>query len=186
MPTFSCNGTYRDAFGNDQSFAGSKGSIDWSGAPWIEVGESDGPGAGDVRVTNDISDFQVRLRDNDNGGEGIERTVDLTDATAASLSYEYRRQGLDSADDYVAVQVRASMSDPWTELTRHTGSATDGAYQTATHDISDHIAPTTQIRLAPTALTSYSREESGSSFCSQVAPPSLVLKTPRSGLAFHR
>ena len=144
---FSCSGTYRDAFDNDQSFAGSSGSIDWSGAPWVEVGESDGPGAGDVRVTNDISDFQVHIRDNDNGGEGIERTVDLTDATAASLSYEYRRQGLDSTGDYAVVQVRASPSDPWTELARHRGSATDGAYQAATHDISGHIAPTTQIRL---------------------------------------
>ena len=70
-PVGGCNGMYADGF-NARTFSGTDGSLPWSG-DWQEVGEGDGPTSGDVGVGRDLSDYQLRLRDNDNGGEGVER-----------------------------------------------------------------------------------------------------------------
>jgi len=142
-----CNGTYRDEF-NATGFSGSDGTISWSTSPWAEVGESDGATSGDVRVTTDQSNYQLRIRDNDNGGEGVERVADLSGATSASLSFEYRRVGLDNVNDYVAVYTSSGgAAGPWAEITRIEGGDNDGSYQAFITDISDHISANTAIRL---------------------------------------
>jgi hypothetical protein len=140
-----CNGTYRDEF-NDRVYSGSDGTLVWS-SPWVEVGESDGPTGGDTRVENDLSDFQLRIRDNDNGGEGVERMVDLSGATHAILTFDYRRMDLDSSIDYVALSVSTNGSlGPWTELIQ-IGTDNDISYQSFTQNISAYISANTVIRL---------------------------------------
>lgn len=143
-----CSGTYRDAF-NAESWSGSDGSLSWTG-PWAEVGESNGPSSGDIRIMSDLGDNRLRIRDNDNGGEGVERVVDLSGAATATLSFDYRRQALDSSGDYVAVFVSSNgTSGPWTELpeARIAGPDNDGSYQPLEVDISASISATTAIRL---------------------------------------
>jgi len=145
-----CNGTFRDEF-NSVSLSGSDGNLDWSG-DWAEVGESDGPGAGDTRISNDESDYQLLTRDNSNGGVGVERELDLSGAASVTLNYLYRRD-LKNADDYTTVDIRdGNTASPWSELTRHQGPANDKKYESATHDISSFASSRTQIRFrtAPT------------------------------------
>ena len=140
-----CDGTFRDNF-DTRAWNGSNGSLNWS-TDWLEVGESDGATSGDIQVMNDQSNYQVRIRDNDNGGEGIEREVDLGGATTANLSYDYRRMNLDNVNDYVSVQISTNgASGPWVEVARHDGSGNDSNYQPSSHDISAFIATTTRVR----------------------------------------
>jgi hypothetical protein len=140
-----CSGTYRDKF-NDTVWSGSDGTLSWSG-PWGEVGESNGPTSGDVRVRNDESNYQLQIRDNDNGGEGVELIVDLEGATNAMLSFNYRRSGLDRSSDYVAIYISINgTAGPWTELDQ-IGTSNDSSYQPYTRDISAYISATSAIRL---------------------------------------
>jgi hypothetical protein len=152
----SCDGTFRDEF-NATSYSGSDGSLDWAGN-WLEVGESDGAAAGDIRVMNDDSNYQLRTRDNANGGVGVDREIDLSGASSATFSYVYRRDLKDS-DDYTKVEIRdGNLALPWAELARHQGPANDGGYQSASHDISSYISTRTQIRII-TAPTMGNNEE---------------------------
>lgn len=111
------------------------------------MGESNGPTSGDVQVTPDESNYQLRIKDNDNGGEGVEREADLSGASSATLSFDYRRQGLDSSTDYVKVEISSNgVSGPWTEIARFQGSGTDSSYQPFSQDISGYISGNTRIR----------------------------------------
>ena len=142
----SCPGIYLDEF-NAQSFSGSDGSLSWSN-PWQEVGESNGATSGDIRVQSDNGPYQLRIRDNDNGGEGVQRLVDLAAFTTATLTLDYRRHGLDNSNDYVALSVSSSgVGGPWTELDRFAGGGTDSTYQSTSYDITSFISSSTAIRL---------------------------------------
>ncbi len=129
------------------SFAGSDGVLSWS-EPWEEVGESDGPGSGDVRIRMEGGELALRIRDNQNGGEGVERNVDLSAMPNAALSYYFARQSLDNSSDYVAVEISAKGSEgPWTELTRHAGPNNEsGFFDFARFDISAFISSDTRLR----------------------------------------
>ena len=130
------------------SFGNSDGTLDWSANPWLEIGESDGPGSGDVRIRDDLGDGRLQLQDNDNGGEGVQRQADLSGAVTASLSYYYRRDKLDDANDYVRLEISANgAAGPWTELVTHAGPGTDGAYLPTTFDITPYISLATRIRM---------------------------------------
>lgn len=140
-----CSGTFRDEF-NARSFSGSNGSLPWPD-PWQEVGESNGPTSGDIAVLNDVGNYQLRTRDNDNGGEGVQRETDLSEAGSATLSYLYRRNGLDNPNDYTTVDISATgSSGPWTELARYQGPGSDSNYQSASHDITAYLSANTTVR----------------------------------------
>ena len=146
-PSGSCDGTYRDEF-NAVSFAGSDGTLTWTG-DWQEVGETDGANRKDVRVVNDISNYQLQLQDNDNGGEGVSREANLYGASSAKLSFDYRRSGLDNSNDYVTVEISPTgTAGPWTERGRFAGSATDGSYIPWSYTLAaDEITANTAVRL---------------------------------------
>ncbi len=152
-----CNGSYKDSF-YFQTFSGSNGTLAWS-TDWVEMGESDGPTSGDIIVGSDggvdivpidgdvaLISYQLRLRDNDNGGEGVGREADLSSAGSATLSFNYKRVGLDRASDYVTVQINSGATDRWTEIERIEGPGTDDAYQPLSIDISSYASATTRIR----------------------------------------
>lgn len=111
---------YGDDFGS-VSFALSTGSMPWTD-PWEELGEGDGANAGDVRVQ--VSPQALQLQDNDNGGEGVRRRVDLSRFTSATLSFEYARYALE-ADDYITVSIGDGSANGWVELGRIQGPGTD-------------------------------------------------------------
>jgi hypothetical protein len=90
---------------------------------------------------------QLRIRDNDGGGEGVMRRANLENAVTATLSLQYRRENLISAGDYVAVEVSTNGTlGPWFEITRFAGPDNDTAYQSFSMDISAYIDADFAIR----------------------------------------
>ena len=73
------------------------------------------------------------------------RQANLSAYTSATLSFIYRRSLLDDAGDYVAVQVSKD-GGAWAELGQLSGAATDGAYRSASYNISAYIGASTRIR----------------------------------------
>ena len=141
-----CNGTYRDEF-NAIALDGSDGTFDWSLTPWEEIGETDGINKKDVRILNDTSNYQLQIKDNNNGGEGMQRALNLEGAINASLSFIYRRKRLDNSDDYVSVLISTTGSaGPWSELDK-IGTNNDSVYQPYSRDITSYSSANTVIRL---------------------------------------
>jgi hypothetical protein len=139
-PSEDCNGVFRDEF-NTVSFSGNDGTLAWSN-DWQEIGESDGPGSGDIVVSNNL-----RLQDNDNGGEGVMRTADLSRAQKAALSMDATTSGLDSSSDYVDVLISADgESGPWEQLQRIAGPSNTVDIKVS-HDISKFLSANTTVRL---------------------------------------
>lgn len=141
---------YADDF-ESGGFSGSTGVLEWAG-PWEEVGESDGAGSGDIRV-NRFGGTQsqvLRVRDNDNGGEGVSRQFDLSGVfDSRELALTAWRDGLDNASDFVAISARTD-GGSWTELGRIEGPGTDalgGPGLQRTFDLSDYASSRTEIRL---------------------------------------
>lgn len=140
----SCDGTFRDEF-NTQSYSNNDGSLSWS-TDWLEINENNGWDSGDERVDDNDSDFHLQVRDNDGGGEGVQREADLSANTAATFSFEYRRDGFDNENDYVMVHVSDNGGISWAELDRFTGPGTDSSYVPKSYDISAYISSNTRIR----------------------------------------
>ncbi len=147
-PGGACGGTLRDEF-NSISYAGSNGSLPWA-TDWQEVNESDGPFSGDEIVATDLSNYQLRVQDNDGGGEGVMRQADLSAYTVATLSFDYRRIGLDDANDFVAIQVSKD-GGAWVELGRLAGPANDVGYSAASYDLTPYISANVRIRFVGSA-----------------------------------
>ncbi len=141
--------TFRDEF-NARAFNNNDGTLNFS-TNWLEIGEFDGATNGDVLVLNDQSNYNLRIKDNDNGGEGVQRQADLSAFTAATLSFDYRRSGLDDVNDYVAAWASGDGGASWAELDRFTGPSNDGSYQSTSYDLTPYIAANTRIRLLGSA-----------------------------------
>ncbi|NNK81470.1 MAG: cadherin-like domain-containing protein, partial [Flavobacteriales bacterium] len=138
----SINHNIRDEFNNNGSPSGNDGSTfpadSWTGN-WIEIGESDGFGSGDVRVTGN----SLRIRDNNNGGEGAYRAADISVASTATLSYDYDENSLDSTSDSVQVSVYDGIG--WTRLTSYHGGDGNSA-GSESFDITAYISNDFRIR----------------------------------------
>lgn len=147
-----CNGTFRDEF-NDIVYSGNNGTFNWLG-DWQEINESDGPTRGDERVFADLYEVpdmptnQLFVRDNDGGGEGVMRALDLSNATTATLSFDYKPAGLDNSNDYASVQMSSTgVTGPWTEVVRFAGPANETAYQLFSTDISSYLSADAVLRI---------------------------------------
>ncbi len=141
-----CSGNYLDEFNTDESYSGNDGSLGWS-ADWIEINESNGAGSGDEQVRSDSGqNYVLRIRDNDGGGEGVQREADLSGYTNAILRFNYRRSSLDDDDDNVTIELSSNGGGSWTEIDRIEGPGDDSGYQSFTQDISSYISNNTNIR----------------------------------------
>ena len=141
---FDCGVNYSDNF-DSASFALNNGSANFT-TPWNEIGESDGATSGDVRVFNDSGDPRLRIRDSDNGGEGVEREMDLSMGTQATLTLMSRRDRLDNSNDYVALSASGDGGVTWTEVDRYAGPDNDADYVNQSYDLSPYISNQTRIR----------------------------------------
>ena len=130
-------GTVRDEF-NATSFGNNDGTENWLGE-WVEIKENDGPNKGDLRVYNN----RLMVKDDD---KGIQRTVDLSGAVAASMSLQYRRKSLDSSSDYVVLEISNDGGATWSEIDRFMGPGTDRDMIPATYNLSGSAGGHTIIR----------------------------------------
>jgi len=148
--------TFRDEF-NARSYNNNNGTANWA-TNWLEINESDGATSGDEQVIADTSSYVLRIQDNDGGGEGVQRGVDLSGYDTATLSFTYRRNALDNANDHVTVSISNNGGSSWTELDRFQGPTNDSGYIAWSRDISAYIAPNTRIRfLSSSALAGNER-----------------------------
>lgn len=145
-------GTYVDDF-RTQVYNGSYGSVNWASAPWVET-DAGGGGAtgGQVQVrpagsgTPEIDRATLRVFGVNNS---IYRPADLSGADFAVLTYDWRRIGLDSNSEFIAVDVSSNGGGSWTEIARYRGvttDTTDAAYSSAGHDISAFATANFRLR----------------------------------------
>lgn len=150
-PSGSCAGTYADDF-DTLGFGGSTGTLAWSG-PWQEWNESDGPSSGDIAVRDSGGNGWLRVQDNDGGGEGAGRRLDLTGVVKAMVTLTYRRTGLDTSSDYVALYVGEPSTITSSEVARISGPGSDSTLQTLSVDISAQAgAPAALLLLGSSTL----------------------------------
>lgn len=133
--------TYLDRFSTNTVANQSYGTRSWAANAWFEVNESDGFGAGDVRI---LAANGLRLQNTNNGAR---RTASLVGSIEATLSFRYAESNLNlEVGDYVDVSVATSATPSvWTLLKRYTGA--DGNQSgTDSFDITPFIAGATTIR----------------------------------------
>lgn len=126
--------TYSDSF-NPTSYTNNEGSQDWS-SDWLESGDDGSASSGYIRIRR--GELQFRRLSNEN----IVRAVDLTGATSATLSLDWRTVDIE-ADEVLALQI-SSDGSAYTTLATFTG--TD--YGSFSQDISAYLSSTTTIRFA--------------------------------------
>ena len=133
--------TYADFF-NAASYANDDGTLSWSGN-WFEFADDGSPFGGDVFITNNLGANRLLVQDNTNGAG---RQVDLSAETNATLSFDYRRQGLE-AGKYVSIWIsnNGGAGGSWTELDRFVGPTNDPGFNSVSYDISAYIANNTVI-----------------------------------------
>jgi serine protease AprX len=117
----------------------------WPEADWVEVGEADGPVAGDIAVTSFFAGQQQGLR-LQGAAKGIQGVADLSYASSAMLSLAYRRKDLTAQTDFVTVQASADGGATWVDLDQWVGPATDAEMQAATYDLGGFLTASFAVR----------------------------------------
>ena len=129
-------GTYVDRFGTI-SFGNNNGSLGWS-TDWIEGSESDGPASGKVHA---LEGHLVVSQSN----QSAEREFDLSDASSATLSFDYALRYLWDPSQYITLDISSDGGNSWAELDRFEGPAEYAIYS-ASYDLSAYNSANTRIR----------------------------------------
>ncbi len=165
--------TYLDLV-NALSYTNNDGTLTWTSA-WNEIGDDANVAAGDVRIAADLGANRIRI-ENDNNA--LRRQADLTTFTSATLSFLYRRNSLDSVNEWVAVRVSGDGGGSFTEIARY-ANGTDAAYIPVAFDISAFIAANTMIEF--TSSTTATMAAGDQVFFDNVLiggpPPAIIVKT---------
>jgi serine protease AprX len=138
--------TYRDEF-NNRSFKGSIGTEGWAATPWIEIGETDGPFYGGVKVNSGYyaNNYCLELSGSHSNTWGTYRQVNLNGAASTTLTFKYWRV-LGTTSGNVQLQVSADGGTSWTMLDSIPLNTTDAAVQTAQYDLAAYANANTVLR----------------------------------------
>lgn len=142
------------------SYSNNDGTQNWTNS-WQETGESDGVSAGKVRVRNDLctSGYCLRLgtpsevSPSSYSNRGAIRQTDLTDATSATLSFNYFTE-VNSGSSTVTLSVSNNGGSSWTSLKTYTISSTNFSANPESFDISAYASANTQIRFLTSGSSS--------------------------------
>ena len=129
---------------------------------WTETGDDNSATTGEFTIAHDpttaAGQFQIRLSDNDgeadgsptvsNPGDILQRAFDLSEATSATLTFDYRRQIPDGDSNDVFIVWASSDGVTFTQIGQIGGGTfVDAAYQTFTYNLlPSQISATTTIR----------------------------------------
>jgi len=143
-------------------FRHNSGTRNWT-SPWQELGESDGPKAGNIYLgVNEYWDRILIQETNYDGSwaraKGIGRSTDLSTATTAVLSFVYKRMSMEGAD-FVKLEVTPDRGANWYEIARFT-AASDSTFQNASYNISPLISADFAIRF----VTDFAQTDSADYF----------------------
>lgn len=147
VPTLSASAqseSVRDDF-NSVSYTGSDGSRPWSG-PWMEIGESDGPSAGQVSVgsTGCSESGCLQLAGGPLGQAGARRGADLSGLTTTTLRYDMHIGAALLSTGTLRVQVRGKGSG-WVTLGTETLLLQTGP-SSESFDVSAYAGPDFELR----------------------------------------
>jgi serine protease AprX len=137
------------------SYESNLGTRNWL-TPWIEVGENDGPLAGDIYLSNFEGSRRLHFWETYSDGSwdpiaGIMRSVDLSGSSESRLSFLYSRSTM-MEDDYIAIEASTNGGASWAEVGRISGKGTsnisvsDYGWRYAEFDLTPFISTNTQIR----------------------------------------
>ena len=134
------------------SYSQNSGSENWTG-DWAEIGESDGTSAGIARVRNDLCTSGNCLRLGVPSGNsrqtysnrGVLREVDLSSATSATLTFDYRG-GRSRGNQTVVLSISNDGGSNWNTLQSYVINGGNTPAGTASFDISAYTSSDTQIR----------------------------------------
>ena len=133
----------RDNF-DSHDYIGNDGLANWSDG-WHEIGESDDSSAGEVHIVD--ADLGVGdhhwLHLNPVDGFGAYRSVDLSLATSATLSFGYERAT--SGSHALNIEVSSDGGLNWANLDT-ISAGTDVGMVTASHDLTSYMSANTQVR----------------------------------------
>ncbi|WP_339841521.1 Calx-beta domain-containing protein [uncultured Maribacter sp.] len=131
--------TYLDRF-SSVSYSNNNGSQSFS-TNWIETGDTDnGPNNQYIRISNDRLELYYLY------GENIRRTADLSGASSATLSFDWRAISLGGNRD-LDVQISNNGGASYASIGTITGNNNSGAFS---QNISAYISATTTVRFAKT------------------------------------
>ncbi|MFN8597443.1 MAG: S8 family peptidase [Anaerolineae bacterium] len=144
-------------------FRHNSGTRNWT-SPWLEMGESDGPTAGNIRLAT--SDYWDRILIQEQAGDGdgwtrvkgVGRATDLSTATTAVLSFVYKRVSLEG-NDFVKLELTPDHGTTWYEVARFTAGS-DSAFQSVNYNISPLISAGFGLRF----VTDYEQTDGGDYF----------------------
>src|SRR3990172_5931620 len=144
------DGTYLDTF-STSSYSNSDGTLSWSGSPWQEIGESDGPSAGGVMFeTIRCTSGSCLWFDDDYPDTviGARRTANLSGGAAATLRFDYQlEQDFANTTTEFYLEAATSASGPWTRLATYVVNTTHTTPQHAAFDLTAFISATTTVRI---------------------------------------
>ncbi len=155
--------TYVDAFAAI-AYNGSSGTQAWTASPWQEIVEADGPAAGFVQVVANVacaSGDCLRIGGGTIDTRGLQRPANVSGATAATLTFSYRRQLAtcpNTSTANVALQV-SSNGTTWATLATYNLNNCDAVPVAQVFDLTPYIAAATRIRfvgVGTTAATDFS------------------------------
>ena len=140
--------TVRDEF-SIISYTNNDGTANWT-TDWLEITEVDGASAGDIQIINDQGSNRLRIS---GSNKGVQREVNLSGATVATLTFDYRSESLDRGNEYVNLEISSDGGASWAELIRFKGPQDDASYQSQSpgYDITSYISANTRIRLIGSA-----------------------------------
>ena len=155
-PPFAITNTLRDEFGT-VAYTNQDGTANWSG-DWTEVEAEGSPnnidiivtGGGELQVANDLG-YDTQLA-------GIYRTMDLTGATNATFTYDWRTEGDLETTDSMNIEVSSNGTD-WVLLTNYSGLNGFGPFSGSdSFDITAYISSNAAIRFKTAAFYGASDE----------------------------
>ncbi|QEG40277.1 DUF4347 domain-containing protein [Roseimaritima ulvae] len=130
--------TYLDTF-SSVSYSNSNGATAWT-TNWIET-DNDGAGASGGNIS--VSGNALQVAPNDEGNS-IYREIDLSDASSATLSFDYY-SNLPSGNPDIQVRVSGNGGTNYVTLASFT-SSTNGQSGTLSYDISSYLSSNTRIQ----------------------------------------
>ena len=137
----------RDEF-NAIAYNGNDGTENWAN-DWQETGESDGPTSGRFQVVTDAQCAAGNCFQIGGGGAGppssIEREVNLSGGTSATLTFSYRR-GAGANGGTIELSASANGGTTWSILHTYNMDGSDVSQIPETYDLTPHIAANTRIR----------------------------------------
>ncbi len=155
-PAFAVTDTYRDNF--DAGFLGDDGTASWA-TDWMETGEGDGAIDGAIVVGTEGncpgggSDPCLMIGKGGPGDVAVEREVDLSRASTASLEFDVELHKHGSGDGTIELLVSNNGGTDWTVL-QTWDLALDSGLEHLSYDLVGHLSATTRIKFEQLGGTS--------------------------------